>query len=229
MKIILALSLVLISGQLFGITPEQILQKADSIRNPSESYYMQVEVSDDDNKSLFDVSLQGNSKTLIKTIFPRRDKGRNLLMIDENMWVYIPNLRRSIRVSLAQKLSGQAANGDISRMRWSGDYKSTITSSDEKSWELHLKALKKGLTYDQLRVRVEKKTFRPISATYLTVTGKVMKTARYLDYKKLLGKVRPTLIVIKDSLKKSRTTNIKILKMENKTFQKSLFNRQNLK
>lgn len=229
MKKIIVASIVLLSGYVFGITPEEIVRKADLIRNPSESYYMQVEVSDVDNKSLFDVSLQGNSKTLIKTILPRRDKGRNLLMIDENMWVYIPNLRRAIRVSLAQKLSGQAANGDISRMRWSGDYKSAIINTTKKYWELHLKAVKKGLTYDQLKVKVEKKTFHPISATYLTVSGKVMKTASYQNYKKILGKIRPTLIVIKDALKKSRTTNIKILKMKNKTFRKSLFNRQNLK
>ena len=68
-------------------------------------------------------------------------------MLDENMWVFIPNLKRSVRVGLSQKLTGQAANGDISRMRWSGDYTPKLLKETKKSWLLHLQAKKKGLTH----------------------------------------------------------------------------------
>jgi hypothetical protein len=152
-----------------------------------------------------------------------------MLMLDENMWVYIPNLKRAVRISLAQKLTGQAANGDISRMRWSGDYAAKIVSETGKRWRLHLKATKKGLTYDQLYVEVQKKNFHPIKAEYLTLTGKVLKTATFEKYKKLLGKVRPSEIKIEDQTSSNSITYIRIKKMMNKKFRSSLFNRRNLK
>ena len=48
------------------------------------------------------------------------------------IWVFIPNLKRSVRVGLSQKLTGQAANGDISRMRWSGDYTPKLLKETKK-------------------------------------------------------------------------------------------------
>ena len=89
-----------------------------------------------EDRSEFDVSIQGNEKTLIKTLAPTRDRGRNLLMLQEEMWAFIPNLNRAVRVSLSQKLTGQTANGDISRMRWSGDYNPALESENEKEWVL---------------------------------------------------------------------------------------------
>src|SRR5687768_13390094 len=106
-----------------SVTPEAIIEKADAIRNPAESFRMQVQVKNSEgDSSRFEVLTKGKDKTLIKTLAPRRDLGRNMLMLEENMWAYIPNLKRAVRVGLNQKLTGEAANGDISRMRWSGDY-----------------------------------------------------------------------------------------------------------
>lgn len=229
MKLLIILFFTLFSHTLWAVTPDQIIAKADSIRNPSDSFAMEVEIDDGERISLFDVSLMGNDKTLIKTILPKRDKGRNMLMLDEQMWVYIPNLKRAVRISLGQKLTGQAANGDISRMRWSGDYSAKIISESKMSWKLHLKATKKGLTYDQLNVEVAKSNFHPLKAEYLTVTGKILKVATFQKYKKVLGKIRPTEIKIEDHASGSSVTYIRIKKMENKKFRSSLFNRRNLK
>ena len=44
----------------------------------------------------------------------------------------MPSLKRAIRVSLSQKLMGEAANGDISRMRWYGDYNVKIEKQTNK-------------------------------------------------------------------------------------------------
>ncbi|NBU20906.1 outer membrane lipoprotein-sorting protein, partial [bacterium] len=132
----------------FGSTPsvDDILQKADEVRNPSQSYSMKVRVLRGEAKeftSSFEVFIQGNQKTLIRTLEPNRDRGRNLLMLGEEMWAFIPNLNRSVRVSLSQKLTGEAANGDLSRMRWSGDYSAVIEKQGAEQWTLLLTARKK--------------------------------------------------------------------------------------
>ena len=212
-------------------TASDILKRADEVRNPSDSFFMKVKVTnlgDEDNPSIFDVSIKGNNRTLIKTLLPKRDRGRNLLMLEENMWVYIPNLKRSVRVGLSQKLTGQAANGDISRMRWSGDYTPTILKATEKSWLLHLQANKKGLTYEQLKVLISKKGFRPRQAHLMSVSGKLLKKIYYQSYKKMAGRLRPTQMNIIDALNETKKSLIQIEEMERKDFQTALFNKRSL-
>lgn len=214
-----------------GPSAEEIIRRADEVRNPSESYSMTVEVTDGEQDSAparFEVSLKGNDKTLVRTIKPLRDKGRDLLMLGEDMWAYIPNLKRAIRVSLGQKLTGQAANGDISRMRWSGDYDAVIESETPKEWRIAMKARKKGLTYDAVTAWVEKGTYRPLRAEYLTPGGKVLKRARFEDYRTLGGRERPARIVIQDAVRENDVSVIRIEKMKVRDFASSLFHQRNL-
>jgi len=226
--------LTLLSSQALAANPsaEEILQKADEVRNPSESYFLRMEVvSSDtpDDPSEFEVSLQGNAKTLVKTVKPVRDRGRKMLMQEQNMWLFVPNLKRSVRVGLSQRLVGQIANGDISRMRWSGDYSVQMENQTADEWVLGLKATKQGLTYDRLRIWVQKNTFHPLRAEFLTASGKVLKKAQYLDYRQLCGRVRPSRMVIADAIKQSDQSTLKVLQMEVKTFPSSIFYPENLK
>jgi outer membrane lipoprotein-sorting protein len=208
-------------------SPETILKNADEIRNPDDSFMMKVEVksthSGDTDTHLFEVSLKGNDKTVVRTLAPKRDAGRDLLMIDENMWAYVPNLKRAVRVGLSQKLTGEAANGDISRMRWAQDYSGTIEKENGASWTLLLTAKKKGLTYEKIRAVIEKKTFKPLTAEYLTAEGKILKRAAFKDYKAIAGKSRPSLLVISDAVRADQKSEVRILEMKVKSFPDTLF------
>ncbi|MBY0470710.1 outer membrane lipoprotein-sorting protein [bacterium] len=212
-----------------ALDTEEILAKVDNIRNPGSSFLMTVDVSSGgDSTSAFEVFVQGNNKTLVKTLEPPRDRGRNLLMLDEEMWAFVPNLKRSVRVSLSQKLTGQTANGDISRMRWKGDYEAVLESETPQQWILLLSAKKKGLTYDKVRAWVEKKSYRPLKAEFLTSSGKALKTAVYEEYKTMAGAIRPTQIRIQDAIRADDRSVITIQKMEVRTFPTSLFNQNSL-
>ena len=222
-------SLVVLSTLQFGLvwaasSPVEILKKVDAIRNPAESYDMRVRIGE----SLFLVLISGNSRTIVKTLDPARDRGRDLLMIDEEMWAYIPNLKRAVRVSLSQKLTGQAANGDISRMRWSGDYVPQIESQEADAWILSLKAAKKGLTYERIRVWVSKKDHSPQKAEYLTDAGKVLKRAQFEEYRMMAGRLRPTRLEIQSAVNSSESSTLKMESMTPKKFSESLFNPQRL-
>ena len=223
--------LIFMAQTVFAVDLEEIVRQADAVRNPSESYSMEVEVRSGqklDELAKFQVALKGNTRTLVKTLEPARDRGRNLLMIGEDMWAYVPNLKRAVRVSLSQKLTGQTANGDISRMRWSGDYTAALEKESPDHWQLFLKSRRKGLTYDQLRVWIDKKTYRPLRAEFLTPQGKVLKLAEYGDYKMRLGKIRPHLIRIADAVRKDDRSEIRITDMQNKSFPDSTFNQNAL-
>lgn len=230
---ILFLVLTLLSLQLAKAAEnaEQIIKRADDIRNPSESYMMEVLLSGSEGEedSRFEVYLKGNDKTLVKTLAPKRDVGRNMLMLEENMWLYIPNLKRSVRISLAQKLSGQASNGDISRMRWYGDYRASIMKEDKKSWTIHLEALKKGLTYEKINAVIEKKSYRPLSATYLSLNDMPLKNVIFSEFKKMEGKERPAKLIISEATNKNKSTTLSIVTMKKMNLPDTLFNKNTFK
>lgn len=208
-------------------SPEQMVQAADKIRNPSDSYEMQIQVETSEGTSVFDVSLKGQDKTMIITKEPARDKGRNMLMLDRDFHAYIPNLKRSMRLSLAQKLSGQVANGDISRTRWAGDYAVTKESENADEVQLLLKGSKDNLTYAWIRLWLKKSNSQPLRADYLGLDGKtILKRASFEDYKNISGAVRPTTIKIQDVNK--QVSYIRIKSMKPKSFDDSFFTTRNM-
>ena len=211
------------------VTADVILKKADEIRNPSSSYKMEVSVeSTNDPTFKFEINIGGKDSSLIRTLEPSREVGKNYLMLQENMWAYIPNIKRSIRVTLNQKLTGQASNGDISRMRWYGDYDPKIESETPDQWILFLTARRTGLTYEKIRVFIDKKTFKSQHGEYLTTQGKVLKTIDFVEYSALAGAIRPTKMVLKNAQKESEQSTLRILKMAEATFPSNFFSEGNL-
>nr|BFD68287.1 hypothetical protein HAGR004_33090 [Bdellovibrio sp. HAGR004] len=227
MKTLLAISSLFISLHAFAENPAEWVKKADNIRNPAESYEMKIKVETPENTSVFQVYLKGQDKTLIVTKEPARDKGRNMLMLDRDFHAYVPNLKRSMRLSLAQKLSGQVANGDISRTRWYGDYDVTKEAETKDEVQLLLKGNKDNLTYAWVRLWLKKGTFAPQRAEYLGLNGKtVLKRASFEDYKNISGAVRPTTLKIEDTNK--QVSHIRILSMDKKDFNDSFFTVRNM-
>lgn len=226
----LALGFAVLPSSAFAQSADEILKRADDVRCPADSFAMTVDVeSSDADAARFEVMLKGKDKTLIRTKRPSRDVGRNILMIEENMWAYIPNLKRAVRVSLNQKLTGQAANGDISRMRWHGDYTPSIEKIEANMWVIDLRANRKGLTYERIRVWVQQKSFHPQKAEYMTSQGKVLKNAEFAGYRKMVGALRPTEITIRDASDKSQFSRIVIREMRKEDFPESLFHQNSLK
>jgi outer membrane lipoprotein-sorting protein len=201
---------------------ETLLKKADEIRNPSDTFKMRVEVKTEDGNASYEVFVKGKDQSVIVTKGPAKEVGRNMLMLEKDFYLYMPNLKRSLRLSLSQKLTGQVANGDIARTRWHGDYDVVVEKSDSKEAQLLLSAKASGLTYQKIRLVVAAATGRPLSAEYLSLDGKVvLKKAVFGPYKSLAGEERPAEIRIEDASGKS--SRILILSMEKTTLPESFF------
>ncbi|MEK6773625.1 MAG: outer membrane lipoprotein-sorting protein [Bdellovibrionota bacterium] len=227
MKLIYLLVFLAVPNLQAATNADLLLKKADDIRNPAQSYAMTVQVDDDGNQTEFEVFIKDQDKTIIVTKAPARDRGRNMLMLDRDFQAFIPNLKRSMRLSLAQKLSGQVANGDISRTRWHGDYSVTLEKETPQEAQLLLKANKENLTYAWIRLWIDKKTNRPLRTEYLGLNGKtLLKKAYFENYKEMAGDTRPSVIRIEDTNKKS--SQVKIISMTPKKIEDSFFTVRNM-
>jgi outer membrane lipoprotein-sorting protein len=209
------------------LSADSLLKLADEVRNPSETFKMKINVLTASSDQTFEVFLKGNDRTLVVVKHPAKDRGRNMLMLDRDFHAYIPNLKKSVRLSLAQKMSGEVSNGDIARTRWHGDYQATREREEGQNAILFLEGNKPMLTYQKIRLWVDNQNGRPNRAEFLGLDGKtVLKRAQYSDYKSIAGSLRPTTLKIEDVTGKSSI--ISILEMEKSELPDSLFTLQSL-
>ena len=66
----------------------------------------------------------------------------------------MPEVSQPVRISLAQRLTGQVANGDLARANFSGDYNPKIVRTEsignEKYLVLELTAVDRSVTYQRV-------------------------------------------------------------------------------
>jgi hypothetical protein len=186
-----------------------IVEKTDKIRFPQAGYQVNVKITTsmpgrDDEMREYEILSRGNDRTIVRTTAPAADKGQVLLMRDRDLWIFMPNVSQPIRLSAAQRLTGQVANGDLARANFSGDYTPTIVRTDtidnESYQVLELKAVDRSVTYDRVMLWVNKNTDRPFKAEFYALSGRLLKTCRYQNYKEAAGGVRPTRLVMEDAL-----------------------------
>ncbi len=65
---------------------------------------------------------KGNENTIVQVTEPASERGQIMLMKGRDLWVFMPNISQPVRLSLAQRLTGQVANGDLARANFVGDY-----------------------------------------------------------------------------------------------------------
>lgn len=172
----------------------------------------------------------------VEATAPAKNKSEVYLFNDRQMWFFKPSLKKPVSISPRQKLTGQAANGDIASTHYARDYSATLEKTEEIDGEkfhvLFLQAKTKNLTYDKIRYWVSDKTKLASKIEFLTLAGKPFKIGK-LEYQNkitLNKKVFPFVskLTINDA---KYPKNVSVIKYENPTVQEhsaSLFNINNL-
>ncbi len=121
--------------------------------------------------------------SVAEVIEPVRSKGTKLLQVDRNMWLTKPGLSKPMPISSRQRMSGQASNGDIAATNYAGDYEAQMSGNEsvdgESCYVLDLKAKHKRATYDKIRYWVSVQRLVGVKAEFQSVSGKLLKTARF--------------------------------------------------
>lgn len=124
-----------------------------------------------------------NDASVAETLEPARFKGSRLLQVERNMWLTRPGLSKPVPISPRQRMSGQAANGDIAATNYAADYDAKLageeTVNNEPCYVLDLTAKQKRATYDKIRYWVSAKREVGVKAEFYSVSGKLLKTANF--------------------------------------------------
>jgi outer membrane lipoprotein-sorting protein len=139
---------------------------------------------------------KGDDKMVALFLAPASEKGRSTLRLGDNMWLYIPNVGKPIRItSLQSVVGGVFNNADILRLDYSVEYDAQGVIDEGDSYLLELKAKSNAIAYDRLKMWVDKKTLVPTAIECYAVSGMLIKTLYYKENKDFGdGLVRPSVL-----------------------------------
>lgn len=215
-----------------------MLEAADQVRFPRSDFEVNVRISSttpggETEVRDYQILSKGNENTLVITTAPASERGQVLLMRGRDLWVYSPRLSQPVRLPLSQRLTGQVANGDLARANFSGDYNARVlrdeTIQKRKYAVLELTAIDGSVTYSRVLLWVERSGNQPLKAEFYALSGRLLKTAQYLNYAKLDNTVRPTQLVMEDAVKRGDRSVLDYSAMKPRELPNKLFNKDYMK
>jgi outer membrane lipoprotein-sorting protein len=199
-KLIIVFLGIFLALPVFAIDGTKLLEQIDRNLNPEtyESYRKIINIEPDGKRKEFVYYTVKKGKDKVAGLFlePASEKGRTTLRLDENMWLYIPNVGKPVRItSLQSVVGGVFNNADILSLDYSVEYNVEKVEEQGKDYLLYLKAKNKTVAYDRIKMWVDKTKTVPVKIECLTEANMLIKTLYFKDIKDFGGGItRPALL-----------------------------------
>jgi outer membrane lipoprotein-sorting protein len=226
-----AFTIVATATGLAGQAPDgaALLKQIDRNLNPPsyEAYKQIINIEPDGRRREYVLYTLNDGQEKVAAVFlsPASDKGRSTLRLGENMWLYVPNAGKPVRItSLQSVVGGVFNNADILRLDYSLEY--DVASVEEAAGErvLSLKAKTRSVAYDRLKMWVSRKQSLPVRIECLTEAGMLIKTLHFKDTKDFgRGVVRPAVVETDSPLYKGFKSVMVFARIEPRTFKNEVF------
>ncbi len=203
---------LILTGVLYAQqTPQEWLAAIDRDLNPDqyEAYRKLINIEPDGSKReyvLYTVK-QGRDKVAALFLSPASEQGRTTLRVGDNMWLYIPNVGRPIRITSLQSVTGGIFNNsDILRVDYQAEYDAVSIqeigekgSSGKKLLQLNLKAKTETVAYDRLEMMIDQSLKSPIRIRAIAASGMLIKTLYFKNITDFGNGIKRPAIVETDS------------------------------
>jgi outer membrane lipoprotein-sorting protein len=208
------------------------------MRFPQEGFEVALRVrTSEEGRMLEDRSYKvlskGNENTLVLTLEPAAERGQILLMKGRDLWLYLPKVSQPVRLSLAQRLTGQVANGDIARANFAGDYTPTLAGTQRVGrdvlYVLDLTAVDRKVTYQRVRYWIRQGDYRPYKAEFYSLSERLLKTCSYDEFRNLGGKLRPTRLLMVDAVQKGAESTLEYSNLKLRELPEHIFTKEYLR
>lgn len=192
----------------------------DEIMAPS-SYEASVSMTatrEDGSTRTYAMTIQkaGDDKVRVSFSSPKSAVGQEMLRQGDNLWVYMPNLKRAVRLASRESfMGGDFNNADVLRVHWQSDYSATVVEQKDgpegKTVKLELKAKIPDASWDRILLwmtDVDVKAAQPVRAEFYAASGKLLRTLQFDDVKPF-GKIsRPAKLVMGNALVPARKSEM---------------------
>jgi hypothetical protein len=208
---------------------ENLLKEIDRNLNPEsyESYRKLINVEPGGRQKeyvLFTLK-KGQDKVISLFISPASEKGRSTLRLGDNMWLYIPNVGKPVRItSLQSVIGGVFNNADILALDYAAEYNVEKVETQGNNYHLFLKAKTTTVAYDRIKILADREKKIPVSIECLTEKNMLIKTLNFKSIKDFGGGiVRPSIIETVSPLYKGYKSIMIYSKIKQRTVKDEVF------
>ena len=224
-----AFVLLISAGSASALDGTAILEQVDRKMQPEsyEMYRKLINIEPDGSKKeyILYTAKKDRDKMIALFLSPASETGRSTLRLGENMWLYIPNVGKPIRItSLQSVIGGVFNNSDILSLDYSVEYTVKDITEEGDRYFLELKARNGTVAYDGLKMEVEKATLLPMVIECYAASGMLIKTLRYDKIEDFgNGLVRPSVLETDSPLHKGYKSIMVYAKLQEREFKDEVF------
>jgi outer membrane lipoprotein-sorting protein len=200
-------------------SPDDVLTKANAIIAP-EAYLATIQMvavhSDGTTRTyVFKTMKQGSDKLRLSFYEPKTLSGHELLRLGDDLWRYVPSLKRSMRIASRDDFeAGDFRNADVLRVDLVHDYRVTGMKDAGDTWILDLIASTKQAGYDRIVYTVRKSDAMPLQQEFYAASGKKLRSATFLDPVSFGKHVRPSKVKMVNELTRGQSTDMTVQSFE---------------
>ncbi len=227
MKLLQILYFILITSSIQPQSAADIIDKAENAIKGKSAYgivEMVVKTPDYTRKLKMKSWWVGNEKALIVILSPRKEKGNKTLKIGNEMWNYLKNTETTIKIPPSMMLQSwngsDFTNDDLVReSNIKRDYYLKIIGKEPidsiECWKIECIPHKDApVVWGKLYYWVRIKDFLPALVQYYDEKGKLIRTLKFSNVKKVGNRKIPTSWKMISQIHPGHSTELKILKME---------------
>jgi outer membrane lipoprotein-sorting protein len=199
--------------------PDEVLARANAIIAP-EAYLatMQMVAVRKDGTTrtyVFRTAKQGADKLRLTFDEPRTLSGHEILRIGDDLWRYVPSLKRSMRIASRDDFeAGDFRNADVLRVDLVHDYRVTAMKDGGDHWLLDLVAATPQAGYDHIVYSVRKSDAMPLQQEFYASSGKKLRSLTFSAPVTFGKHVRPSRVKMVNELAKGQSTDMTVQRFE---------------
>ncbi len=226
---IFVILLLAVPAYVYAIDGAEMLKEIDKNLSPEsyESYRKIINIEPDGRKKEYTYYTVKKGRDKVGGLFlaPASEKGRSTLRLGDNMWLYIPNVGKPVRItSLQSVVGGVFNNADILALDYADEYNVEKAEEHGAEYLLSLKAKTKSVAYDRLKMWVDKNRKLPSKIECLTEANMLIKTLYFKDIKDFGGGiVRPAVLETDSPLYKGYKSVMIFAKIKTREFKDEVF------
>jgi outer membrane lipoprotein-sorting protein len=203
----------------FALSPEQAMELVRRVDKNSapiqyESYMALKNYRPDANPTEQKAHVyRKDEKVLIVILSPAIQKGQAIIRNEDDMWMYLPNSGKVLRIGAKeQSMGGEASNTDLLRIDLAKDYTGTDMGEETVDgilcYKLELKAKNRTVAYDKVVYWIAKDKELPVKREFYSLSGKLLKTMYLKNLKNYHGRIRPSFLLIQNEKNPQYKTEI---------------------
>lgn len=153
----------------------------------------------------------GQQRALIRVTSPPREAGQAFLRDGDNLWLYVPRLKRVLRLPPSGKtdrfLGSDLSYSDLTGRDAEQDYEARIASQSDSEVVLDLIPRPAAPTpYGLVRLRAARPRYVPIDMLFYDQRGQAVRRVSFEGYVEVAGRSVPTRVTVEDLLRPGQRT-----------------------